>query len=139
MAKRDDELFIASLAQNWVVRSAPAAGTTAVAAASSAFPAAALNTGKFRHNANSLNYSIKNTTAAAVTVTAQISDGSIGGTVLADWDFIVAAAAAVQGTFPLGNLPGIKGNDLVASMTAPASSVVQKVSMDGWTDLMVNG
>ena len=139
MSKRDDELMIQSLSATWVQRSAPVAGTTAMASANAAFPTNQLSSGKFKHNVTSLSYSIKNTTAAAVTVSAQIIDSSIGGTVLADWDFIVAAGAAVQGTFPLANFSGLKGNDVVAAMTPPASSVVQKIAMAGWTDEMVNG
>jgi len=132
MSKRDDELMIASLTNRWSTRSAPAAGTTAVTNVAIEGP-------KARQSVTSLSYSIKNTTAAAVTVTAQVSDASIGGSVLVDWDFIVATGAAVEGTFANLDLPGLRGSPLVFSMTAPASSVVQKIAAAGWTDQMVNG
>ena len=132
MSQREDELLIASLSNRWSTRSAPAAGTTATASV-------AIESPKARQNVTSLSYSIKNLTAAAVTVTAQISDSSISGTVLADWDFIVATGAVVQGTFANLDIPGLRGNPLVFSMAPPASSVSQKISAAGWTDQMVNG
>lgn len=133
MSKREDELLIASLTNRWSTRSAPAAGTTAVCNVAIEGP-------KAKQSITSFSYSVNNAKgAAAVTVTGQISDASIGGTVLADWDFVVAAAAAVQGTFANLDIPGLRGSPLVFSMTPPNASATMKVAAAGWTDQMVNG
>jgi len=131
MSKRSEGLITDFYSNGFVARSAPAAGTTCVATVTPANPMT-------RANVEYLTYSVKNTTAAAFTVTATVSDASIGGTVLADWDFIVTNGVAAQGSLPL-DLPGLRGNAVVASITPPASSVVQKVSIGGWFDGMVNG
>lgn len=132
MSKRESELMIAELSQRANARSAPAAGTTASCSVQPATP-------NGRLNLNTYAYSIKNMTAAPVTVTASVSDASIAGTVLMDWDFVVAAAAAVQGAFTKLNVQGLRGNSITCWMSAPASSVVQKVAMATWEDNMVNG
>jgi len=132
MSKRESELMVAQLAHMATARSAPAAGTTASCSVTPASP-------KSRLTLDTFAYSIKNMTATPVTVTGTVSDSSLNGTVLMDWDFVVAAAAAAQGAFTMLDVVGIRGNSITCWLSAPAASVVQKVAMATWEDKMVNG
>jgi len=132
MSKRTAGLQADELSNRTVARHAPAAGTTAAATVAPGSPIA-------RVTVNTFMYSVTNKTAAALTFTGQITDASIGGTVLADFDFQVAAGATASNAFTKLNVPGVKGNAVLGSLTGPSSSVVQKVGIATWTDSMVNG
>src|SRR5690242_8877772 len=98
MAKREEELIISSLADRWSATHNPAIGVTAVANVNSQFTTNGLGN-KYRHNLTSLSYSLKGANAAVAPMTLSVRDGSIGGTVRAQWDFILGIAGSVQGTF----------------------------------------
>ena len=133
MAQKAQALLIDSIGRRWSARSAPAVSATAVATMS-----ADPGMPKGRHVVDSVIGSFMNRTAAAVTVTASVRDASIAGTVLADADFIadsVAAAAGAAGVAfqMIGPFPGLRGNAVVADLTA-ATSVIGKITMAGWTE-----
>lgn len=138
MSKRGEELLIASLSDRWSATHSPSIGVTAVANVNSQYTANGLGN-KYRHNLTSLSYSLKGVNAAAAAMTLSVRDGSIGGTVRAQWDFIVAIAGSAQGTFANLDIPGITNTDLYAEWGTPSSSVTAKVTIAGWTDRMVNG
>lgn len=131
MSKKEDELIIYSLANRWVQASNPAAGATCTG------QIAALT--KAQHNVTSMSYSLVNMTAAAVTVALSIRDASIGGNVLARWNFVQAAASGSQGTFANLDMPGIMSNAVVFEFGTPQSSVTQTGSMIGWTEAERSG
>lgn len=130
MAKKTDELIIHQLADRWTVTHNPAAGTTVIA--SQAGVAKAL------HQLTTLNCSIANMTAAAVTVTLSVRDSSIAGTVLAQFGYVVGTNSATQSSYYL-DLPGLIGNAIVAEMGTPAASVTQKITICGWTEFGRSG
>lgn len=127
MAKKSDELIIYEYSNRFVAHHEPAAGTTCVGTVA-AIP-------KALHNAVSLSWSVLNQTAAAVTSTLSIRDGSIAGTVLTQWKIVTAAAGANQACFSNLELSGIMGNALVFEFGTPASSVTQTGALCGWTEL----
>jgi len=138
MANKSEGLFADYMRERWTATNNPAAGTTCVAAASgvaggTGLPANFLGA-KERFIIESLIYSARNVTAAAVTLTASVRASSITGTVLASWDVIVGAGASVQDCFAQLNFPAPRGQDLVVEFGTPAASVTQKVAAAGWIE-----
>jgi hypothetical protein len=131
MANSSDGLFRDYMRERWTASSAPTAGTTCVASVGNS----ATMHSKARNIVESLIYSARNVTAATVTLTASIRAASIAGTVLASWDILLAANASVQDCFAQLNIPAPRGQDLFAEFGTPATSVTQKVSIAGWTEV----
>jgi hypothetical protein len=127
MASKDSSLTIDYYSNRFAARSAPSAGTSCVA--TQAAPASPIS----RINVENVLYSIRNSTAAGVTYTLSVRDASSGGTVLADFDFVVATATQQQGSLYV-QVPGLRGNAVVAEFGTPASSVTQKVIMTGFLE-----
>jgi hypothetical protein len=96
MSKRGEELLIASLSDRWSATHNPSIGVTC--RGKREFPIHVERFGnKYRHNLTSLSYSLKGEAAGGCD-DLSVRDGSIGGTVRAQWDFIVAIAGSAQGT-----------------------------------------
>ena len=128
MANRSEALDINVNADRWSALSAPAAGATCGAGVSAAGATTKINL-------VSLSYSILNMSAAPHTTTLQVRDASIAGTVLWSMDFLVANAAAAQGT--LSNIElqnGLRGNGLYMGFSTLLASVKESLSACGWFD-----
>jgi hypothetical protein len=132
MAKRDADLIIESLSQRWNAVSTPSAGTSCVASVS---PLPNQFGGNWKANCDSLGWSVRNLTAAAVTTTLEVRDASIAGGVIASWDFVVAANGGAADNFAV-KVQGVRGNPLYINFGTPNVSVVQKVSAAGWYDTL---
>ena len=111
--------------KRWTETNNPAAGTTCVISVAAA--------GGSRHVIEQLLVSQRNQTAAAYTATLTVRDSSIGGTVLAQQDFLTGAAAMTQGN-PQIEVRGLHGNAVVAHFAPPAASVTQKITAAGHTE-----
>jgi hypothetical protein len=132
MAKRADEVIIESLANRWNASSFPAAGTSCVASVSGPNPSTSC-----KINLDSLGWSARNATAAAVTLTLSVRDASLAGTTLAAWDVIVGTGVSQQDNFAV-KVQGVRGNPLFIDFGTPAASVTQKISAAGWYDTLQN-
>lgn len=137
MANRDRALLIDSLGTNWAVTStsngSAAAGTTAAASVSGSVSTE-------RIHMTQLGWSIRNNGAAAFTATLNVAhaSGTTVPTVIGSWDVVPAAAGSAQDSWFVNYL-GKKGKGLQAYFAAPATSVVQKVSIAGWRDTLSDG
>ena len=134
MSKKSAELIAEQLANRWSARHAPSAGTTCVVS-----QAVIGGQPNGRHVLDAIMGSVYNKTAAPVTVTVSIRDASIAGTVLADWDFIADSVAAAAGAACVAfafapQIQGIRASAMFAEFGTPNASVVQKLSIAGWTE-----
>lgn len=138
MASSSDGLFKDYMRERWTLTSNPAAGATCVGSASGSGGAGLPSTNsiatKERYIIESLIASARNATAAAVTLTANIRAASIGGSIIASWDVIVAVGGSYQDCFAQLNYPAPRGQDLVVDFGTPVASVTQKVSAAGWVE-----
>jgi hypothetical protein len=129
MSKGVDGLLDDYFRARWSSTNAPAAGTTCVATTG------VVNlSSRSRNIIEMLGFSARNVTAAAVTMTLSVRSASIAGTVLASWDFILAANVGIQDCYSQLNINAPRGQDIVVEFGTPVASVTQKVSVSGWTE-----
>lgn len=128
MSKRGDGLLTDMLAHNCSATASPNAGTTCTA---NVAPVAGSHE---KIHLTNLGWSIRNVTAAAFTATLNVRDATIGGTVLATWDIVIGANAGLQDSWAV-NIMGLRGNAVNVDFGAPAASVTQKVSVQGWRQI----
>lgn len=125
MAKKADELIIDSLSNNWQQNHAPSAGSTCTASVQPSMAGS-----HERLHLTQLGWSVYNK-GATYTVSLNVRDASINGSVLATWNMVIAAGASLQDSWAV-NLIGLKGNAINVDFGLPASSVTQTVSIAGW-------
>jgi hypothetical protein len=126
MAERDRALIIDSLG-NCFNSSTRAAGVTASCSVS---PAATE-----RAHLTAIGWSLKNLTAANATAVLQVTDASIGGTVLAQWEIIVPTGNSLQDSFST-NLQGLRGSPINVAFNTVQASLGQAVSISGYHDTL---
>jgi len=128
MSKKSDQLEQEQLANRWNVTNNPAIGVTCVASS----PAPNAVNGRMLMDV--LLWTVNNGKgAAAATFTGSIRDASIGGTVLNQFDVVVAAGGSNQDAFYPWT-PGINGNALVFEFGTPQASTIQKATIAGWQE-----
>lgn len=129
MAYRDRALIIDSLGNNWN-QSTIAPGVTASASVSVAI--------KERIALTQLGWSMKNLTAANATAHLQVRDASIAGTILAQWEIVVAAGLTAQDSWVV-NIKGLRGSPLYIGFNTAQASVGYGLSVAGWRDSLSDG
>lgn len=128
MAYRDRQLLIDSLGHIWSDTTAAAGTTCAVSVSASS--------SHERYHLTSLGWSVKNTQAAATTVSVNVAhaSGTTAPTVLGSWDIVVAAGATAQDTWRV-HFSGKKGQGIQAYFApVSATSVVEKVTACGYVE-----
>ena len=129
MSNRSAGLVVDFYATRFNATHAPAAGTTCTASVSAVNPSAKVNLA-------TIGFSVRNHLAASTTFTLSVRDASIAGTVLASWDWFLAAGTSATDTWNDCKIQGLRGNAIVAEFGAPNASVVQKVTIAGWHDAL---
>ena len=125
MAARDAGLIIDSLGNN---ASMHTSGNNVTVSAS-----ISPSSGSTRMMLTNIPWSVKNMTAAAATVSLNVRDSSIGGTLRASWDIVVATNSSLQDSFMV-NIKGLRGQAINVDFGLPASSVNCKVTAVGWEE-----
>jgi hypothetical protein len=131
MAGKDAALIIQSLSKRWTQTSNPSAGASCIATQALV---AGEPTGRI--NLTTLTATQKNLTAAAVTSTLNVRVASITGTVLSSMEF-VTNTGVVEWRNNYYDLPGKAGQSMVIEWGTPNASVIQKMTVCGWTEGMV--
>lgn len=127
MSKKSEQLEQEQLSNRWNVTNAPAIGVTCTA--SSGAPQT-----QGRMVMDVLLWSVNNGKgAAAATFTGSVRDASIGGTVLASWEVVVAAGGSLGDAYYPWTT-GINGNALVFEFGTPNASVTQRATIAGWQE-----
>ena len=126
MSAKSTESLVASILQRWSETHNPAAGTTAIAS-----HAAAAN---YRHTLDILVASQFNQAAAAFTATLTIRDASIAGAILAQLNFVTAAAGIDRFNQRVA-IPGLVANAINAAWEPPGTSITQKVAISGYSEV----
>jgi hypothetical protein len=138
MSKGIDGLLDDYYRQRLAPTSAPAGGTTCVANTNSAMQQKI--SGRQRCILESVVFSVKNLTAAASTVTMEVREASITGTVLASVDIITAAGATSTDCYSQWYIAASRnaGNGdyghLSVSFNTVQTSVVQKLNVSAWLE-----
>ena len=129
MAYRDRALIIDSLGNNWnnttYAAGVTASGTVSVAA-------------KERLALTQLGWSMKNLTAANATAHLQVRDASIAGTLLAQWEIVVAAGLTAHEAWKV-DIHGLKGSSMYFGFNTAQASVSYGLSTAGWRDSLSDG
>lgn len=134
MSKGVDGLLDDYFRQRWSATSAPAGGTTCVAAAN------LVNiTNRQRTVLEAVVFSVKNLTAAVSTVVMEVREASIAGTVLASVEIITPVGATSNDCYSQWYVQASRGGvgaygNLSVSFNTVQTSVVMKLNTCGWLE-----
>lgn len=124
-----DGLLADQMRERFTGTSAPSAGATCAANTG-----VTLSSSKARNVLESIIFSARNVSGGVVTLTCSVRAISIAGTAIASWDILVANNTSVQDCYNI-RLPAPRGQDLWVEFGTPVSSVTQKVSIAGYTEV----
>ena len=129
MAAHDRALIIDSLGNGW---------TDSTAGANVTLTPGVTPAIKGRAHLTQLGWSMKNLTASNATTVMTVRDASIAGTILGQWEIIVAAGVTGHDCWN-PNIQGLRGNRLLGTFSTVQASVNYSLSLAGWIDTLGDG